>query len=157
MRVEAILNAKGRDVITIRDMATLKEASRLLDAHGIGALLVEDGQGRPIAVLSECGIVRAMALNGAACLHRPAAHALTTPFVAACADAGLADLMVLMTERRVRHIPIMDGNALRGLTSIRDLVKARLADREAEAEALQAHIRSLARGCHLPNSDLHTV
>lgn len=142
MRVEAILNAKGRDVITIREMATLEDASRLLDAHGIGALLAEDGQGRPVAVLSERDIVREMALNGAACLHRPVAHALTAAFITAGADASLNDLMKLMTERRVRHIPIIEGDALLGLISIGDLVKARLADMEAEAEALQAYIRS---------------
>lgn len=142
MSVEAILKSKGRDVITIREMATLEEASRLLDAHGIGALLVEDEHGRPIAVLSERDIVREMALNGAACLHRPVAHAMTAAFVTAGADASINELMVLMTERRVRHVPILEGDELLGLVSIGDLVKARIADMEAETAALQAYIRS---------------
>ncbi|WP_291845006.1 CBS domain-containing protein [Maricaulis sp.] len=142
MIVEAILKTKGRDVITIRDGATLEEAARLLDAHGIGALLVEDGQGRPVAVLSERDIVREMALNGAACLHRPVAQALTRAFVTAGRTAGLNDLMVLMTERRVRHVPILDGDALLGIISIGDVVKAKIADMEAETAALQAYIRS---------------
>lgn len=142
MSVEAILKSKGRDVITIREMATLEEASRLLDAHGIGALLVEDEQGRPIAMLSERDIVRELALNGAACLHRPVAHATTSAFITAGADAGVNELMVLMTERRVRHIPILEGNDLLGLISIGDLVKARISDMEAETAALQAYIRS---------------
>jgi len=142
MIVEAILRTKGRDVITIHEMATLEAAARLLDGHGIGALLVEDGQGRPVAVLSERDIVREMALNGAACMHRPVAHALTRTFVTADSNASLNDLMILMTERRVRHVPIIDGASLLGIISIGDVVKAKIADMEAEAAALQAYIRS---------------
>ena len=67
---------------------------------------------------------------------------IAAAFITAGADASLNDLMMLMTERRVRHIPIIEGDALLGLISIGDLVKARLADMEAEAEALQAYIRS---------------
>ncbi|WP_323762823.1 CBS domain-containing protein [Maricaulis sp.] len=142
MIVDAILRGKGRDVISIRETATLEEAARLLDSHGIGALLVEDGTGRPIAILSERDLVREMALNGAACLQRPVAQALTQAFVIAGRDIDLNALMVLMTERRVRHIPILEDDQLLGIISIGDVVKAKIAEMEAETAALQAYIRS---------------
>jgi CBS domain-containing protein len=142
MIVEAILKTKGADVITISDTASLDEAARTLDAHGIGALVVLDRTDRPVAVLSERDIVREMALHGVAALGRPVSEAMTPAFVTAKPDASLSELMILMTDRRVRHVPIMDGHEMLGLISIGDLVKAKIADMEAETAALQAYIRS---------------
>ena len=142
MIVEAILKTKGADVITISDTASLDEAARTLDAHGIGALVVLDRTDRAVAVLSERDIVREMALHGVAALGRPVSEAMTRAFVTARPDASLSELMSLMTDRRVRHVPIMDGQEMLGLISIGDLVKAKIADMEAETAALQAYIRS---------------
>lgn len=142
MIVEAILKTKGRDVVTITETATLDEAARSLDANGIGGLVVIDDAQRPVAVLSERDIVRELALHGIAALQRPVAQAMTPAFVTAGPDASLSELMVLMTDRRVRHVPIMDGDRMLGIVSIGDIVKAKIADMEAEAAALQAYIRS---------------
>ena len=141
MSVEAILRSKGRAVITIGETATLEAAARLLDEHGIGALLVTDESGRLIAVLSERDIVREMALNGTAGLNRPVAQAVTQALVTARPEDRLNDLMVLMTERRVRHIPITDDQGgVAGIISIGDVVKVKIAEMEAETAALQAYI-----------------
>jgi CBS domain-containing protein len=141
MSVEAILRSKGRAVITIGETATLEAAARLLDEHGIGALLVTDENCRLIAVLSERDIVRELALNGAAGLHRPVARAMTQALVTARPEDRLNDLMVLMTERRVRHIPITDEQGgVAGIISIGDVVKVKIAEMEAETAALQAYI-----------------
>jgi CBS domain-containing protein len=83
-----------------------------------------------------------MALHGVAALGRPVSEAMTRAFVTARPDASLSELMILMTDRRVRHVPIMDGLEMLGLVSIGDLVKAKIADMEAETAALQAYIRS---------------
>ena len=142
MIVEAILRSKGDAVITLPETATLEEAARTLDAHGIGAVVVTDAAGREVAVLSERDIVRELALNGDAALARPVGQASTQAFVTAELDASVDELMVLMTERRVRHVPIMKQGRMAGLVSIGDVVKAKIADAEAEAAALQAYIRS---------------
>ncbi|WP_203292080.1 CBS domain-containing protein [Maricaulis parjimensis] len=142
MIVEAILKTKGSDVVTLHDTADLADAARKLDAHGIGALVVVDRQARPVAVLSERDIVREMALHGPAALERPVSEAMTSAFVTARLDTGLSELMILMTDRRVRHVPIMEKATLLGIISIGDVVKAKIADMEAETAALQAYIRS---------------
>jgi len=142
MIVEAILKTKGNNVVTIEETATLEKAAQTLDAHAIGALVVVDRKGRPIAVLSERDLVREMALNGIGCLSRPVSQALTAAFVTADRGTSLRDLMVLMTDRRVRHVPIMDDGEMLGIVSIGDVVKAKIADMEAEAAALEAYIRS---------------
>lgn len=142
MIVEAILKTKGNNVVTIEETATLEKAAQTLDAHAIGALVVVDGKARPVAVLSERDLVREMALNGIGCLSRPVSQALTAAFVTADRGTSLRDLMVLMTDRRVRHVPIMDDGKMLGIVSIGDVVKAKIADMEAEAAALQAYIRS---------------
>lgn len=142
MLVEAILKTKGRDVVTISEAAKLDEAAHLLDANAIGALVVTDARHQPVAVLSERDIVREMALHGAAALTRPVSQAMTPAFVTARPDATLNELMVLMTDRRVRHVPVMDGDTMLGIVSIGDIVKSKIADMEAEAAALQAYISS---------------
>lgn len=142
MLVEAILKTKGRDVVTISEAARLDEAARALDANGIGALVVLDTRQQPVSVLSERDIVREMALHGVAALTRPVSQAMMPAFVTSRPDATLSELMVLMTDRRVRHVPVMDGDTMLGIVSIGDIVKAKIADMEAEAAALQAYILS---------------
>tara|TARA_Y100000052_G_C2925675_1_gene71155 strand:- start:364 stop:792 length:429 start_codon:yes stop_codon:yes gene_type:complete len=142
MIVEAILRTKGSDVVTLRETANLGDAARTLDEHGIGAVVVVDRQARPVSVLSERDIVRETALHGAAALDRPVSEAMTSTFVTASLQTGLNELMVLMTDRRVRHVPIMEKSVMLGLVSIGDVVKAKIADMEAETAALQAYIRS---------------
>ena len=89
MIVEAILRTKGNDVVTLHETASLGDASRTLDEHGIGAVVVVDRQARPVAVLSERDIVREVALHGAAALDRPVSEAMTSAFVTARVDTGL--------------------------------------------------------------------
>ena len=142
MLVEMILKSKGREVVTIAEAADLSTAAQALDAHGVGALVVKDAQGRPVAVLSERDIVRELALHGSAALMRPVSQAMTPAFVTAAPDAELNDLMVLMTDRRIRHVPILDGDEMLGIVSIGDIVKSKIADMEAQTAALQAYIVS---------------
>ncbi len=142
MTVDGILSVKGRDVVTVVETMTLEEAASVLDSHSIGALVVTETSGRPIAVLSERDIVREVALHGAAALGRPVAQAMTQAFVTAGIDDSVEDVMIRMTERRVRHVPIVLDGKLGGIISIGDVVKAKIADVEAETAAIREYILS---------------
>jgi CBS domain-containing protein len=141
MNMDYILRGKGRDVITIDEALTLREAANLMDSHGIGALLVRDGHGRTVGVLSERDIIREVALNGEAALTRPVAGAIVSAFLTAAPDDLIDTVMVRMTDRRVRHLPVLDQGQVVGIVSIGDLVKSKIATVEAETEALRNYIR----------------
>lgn len=142
MNVEAVLSDKGRSVITIDEGATVREAAGVLDGHGIGAVIVTDASARPVAVVSERDIVRELALNGEAVLNRPVGHIMTQAFITADLSDTLDELMVLMTDRRVRHLPVLKDGTLIGIVSIGDLVKAKISDVEAESDAIKGYILS---------------
>jgi CBS domain-containing protein len=142
MNVAAILREKGSHVVTVRETLSLEEAAAVLDSNAIGALVVIDPHGRPTAVLGERDVVRELALNGAAALARPIAHTLTQAFVTASLEDTLAEVMVRMTERRARHLPVIDKGKLVGIVSIGDVVRFKIADIEAETAAIREYILS---------------
>jgi CBS domain-containing protein len=141
MNMDFILRGKGRDVVTIDEARTLRDAAELMDSHGIGALLVRDNHDRPVGVLSERDIIRELALNGAAALTRPVAGAIISAFLTAAPDDLIDTVMVRMTDRRVRHLPVLEQGQVVGIVSIGDLVKSKIATVEAESEALRNYIR----------------
>ncbi|MEC9250291.1 MAG: CBS domain-containing protein [Pseudomonadota bacterium] len=142
MRVENILSVKGRSVVTIEDSCTLREAAQALDANAIGALVVTDPTGRPISVLTERDVVRELAMHGRASLNRTVANATTPAFITATPDEAVEDVLVRMTDRRVRHLPVLEGCELVGIVSIGDAVKARIQDVEAQTAAMREYILS---------------
>ena len=142
MRVEAILQQKGSAVVTIADTATLVEAAEALDSHNIGALVVIDAQARPVAIMTERDIVRELAVNGAASLQRSVANAMTPVFLTATRDETVESVMMRMTGRRVRHLPVLEDGKLAGIVSIGDVVKAKIADAEAQTAAMRDYILS---------------
>ncbi|WP_417310293.1 MULTISPECIES: CBS domain-containing protein [Alphaproteobacteria] len=140
MNMDSILRGKGRDVVAINEALSLGEAAKLMDAHGIGALLVCDSHDRPTGVVCERDIIRELALNGAAGLGRPISGAITAAFLTAAPEDLTETVMVRMTERRVRHLPVLDQGRVVGIVSIGDLVKARIAEVEAETDDLRNYI-----------------
>ena len=142
MIVEAILKTKGADVITISDTASLDEAARTLDAHGIGALVVLDRTDRAVAVLSERDIVRQVARHGERALGLPVADAMTRDVITGTPTDTLEHCLSVMTDRRIRHLPILKDGRLAGIISIGDLVKWKIAETEAEAESLKSYLAS---------------
>ena len=142
MTVDGILSVKGRDVVTVAESMSLENAAGVLDANAIGALVVTDPEGRAVAVLSERDIVREVAMHGAGALSRPVAQAMTQAFVIGYGDDTLEQVMRLMTERRVRHLPVLKDGVLSGIISIGDVVKAKIADAEAETAAIREYILS---------------
>lgn len=142
MNVQSILGRKGTDVVTIRSDALLSDAVSSLRDNSIGALIVSD-DGRHIdGIVSERDIVRALANHGASSLGRTVASAMSTDVVTCRAEDSLESLMVSMTERRIRHLPVVDDDesALGGVISIGDVVKSRLGELETVNQQLVEYI-----------------
>jgi CBS domain-containing protein len=140
MNVETILKTKGRDVATIAPGATVAEAVRELGRRGIGALVVS-GDGRAVeGILSERDVVRALADSGAALLERKVAEFMTSRVHTCRPEDTIDQLMALMTERRIRHLPVVQDDALCGIVSIGDVVKNRIDEIEFEASSLRSMV-----------------
>jgi CBS domain-containing protein len=141
MQVRHILQGKGRDVVAISASATISEAARLLTDRRIGALIVKDGSGSPIGIISERDLVHAIALAGAAALTQTVADHMT-PEPETCVESDTVEsLMETMTHGRFRHVQVVDGDCrLCGMVSIGDVVKTRIAETVSEAAALRNYI-----------------
>lgn len=140
MIIEQILNDKGREVITLRADDTLREAAQLLDERRIGAVVTLDADGEIVGVLSERDIVRQFAREGAAALEMKVGNAMTRAVITISAEAPIDQALQLMTDRRIRHLPVVRNNRLTGFVSIGDLVKWKIAETEAEAQAMKSYL-----------------
>lgn len=140
MTVEKIMSAKGRDVVTLHPERTLCEAAQLLTEQRIGALVVSEDGASVRGILSERDIVRAVARSGVGALNEPVSKYMTADVVTCTGQAGVTEMMELMTARRFRHVPIVEGGRLRGIVSIGDVVKQRVAEVEAESQAMREYI-----------------
>ena len=139
MTAARILDDKGATVFTLRPTQTLHEAAVALNQHKVGAVIVTDGD-RPVGVFSERDLARSIAVSGAAALSEPVESVMSTGLITAGPSEGIDALLALMTEKRVRHIIIMDERRMTGVVSIGDVVKRKIAHAEAEAESLKAYI-----------------
>ena len=140
MSVEHILTKKGRDVVTISPDQTLADAAHILSHHRIGAIVIVDGSGMVLGILSERDVVRAVADSGGSALDTPISSRMTKEVVTCAAATGIDDLMEIMTTGKFRHVPVVEGGRLAGIVSIGDVVKHRLADIEAEQRAMRDYI-----------------
>ena len=140
MNVETILRNKGSWVATIRPDATIAEAVDMLNRERIGALVVsEDGESVD-GVLSERDIVIALGQCGADLLSRTVEEMMTRNVITCEPGDTVGELMAEMTNRRIRHLPVVGEGRLRGIVSIGDLVKNRLDEVEFEASSLRTFI-----------------
>lgn len=140
MQLSTIIAAKGEFVATIQPDATIGDLVAMLAEHGVGALVVS-ADGRTITgIVSERDVVRAVT-HGAEVLQNPVASIMTTHVFCAPPEAHIDELMHVMTDKRVRHIPVTDPEgALLGIVSIGDVVKSRLSELEGERAALLDYI-----------------
>jgi CBS domain-containing protein len=141
MNVQSIIGSKGPAVSTITQTSTLRQAIDMLAERRIGALVVS-GDGRAIeGIISERDIVRAAAGGSAGALDGSVGSVMSTDVITCSAGDGVDRLMSLMTERRIRHLPVVNEQGhLAGIVSIGDVVKARLAELEQENHALSEYI-----------------
>ena len=142
MHVETILQAKGSLVYTLPETASLADAVSLLNTHNIGALVVTGAGDEVAGILSERDIVRQLGKEAAISMVQPVSAIMTRSAVTCGRDTEIAEIMDLMTEHRVRHIPVMEGRDLVGIISIGDVVKAKIEEIEHDAEALREYIAS---------------
>lgn len=140
MTVKAILDAKGRDVVTVEPTMTLAEAARLLAEKRIGAVVVTKAGAKIAGILSERDIVRQIGLRGAAALDESISSAMTAK-VKTCQEGHTVNqVMEIMTRGRFRHLPVEREGMLAGIVSIGDVVKQRIEDVEREAEEIRHYI-----------------
>lgn len=140
MHVSQILSTKGADVHSISPSATVNELVAQLNALRVGALIVNDASGVLVGIVSERDVVRGMA-DDPAVGEMSVESIMTKEVVSIDPDFEVADLARLMTERRIRHVPVMDGDRnLVGLVSIGDVVKVRMDELETERAALVEYI-----------------
>lgn len=139
-RVSAVVQRKGAGVTTISPSASLAEAAELLTRHGIGALVVSTDGAHVEGLLSERDIVRRLAEAGSGAVEGRVSESMTTD-VATCGwNTTTDELAVLMTQRRLRHVPVVEHGQLAAIVSIGDVVKSRMDDLALEADQLQAYV-----------------
>jgi len=142
MNVRTILNAKGSTVETIGPSASIADAAKQLRNRNLGALIVSDSGTTVDGILSERDIIRALATDGARTLDKRVDDLMTANVHTCTPDDTVANIMGTMTAKRIRHVPVVDNNALCGMISIGDVVKIRLEEVESEAHALRDYISS---------------
>lgn len=140
MLVSQILKQKGGSVFTCSPQETLLAAAAVLHSRKVGALVVLDEEDHVVGILSERDIVRSLAQQGAMGLTLPVAGSMTRDVIYADLTEGVEALMARMTDRRIRHLPVCENGRLKGVVSIGDLVKVKIAETEAEAQELKAYI-----------------
>jgi CBS domain-containing protein len=137
MKLDEVLRRKGRDVITAEPGDTVLDSVRKLVQHNIGALAVVDGSGKLIGVFSERDVLRLSGREAPAdfAKMRLREH-MSTDLVTADCQAGVEDALAVMTEQRIRHLPVVAEGKLKGMVSQGDLVKAMLEDAQHETRQL---------------------
>lgn len=137
--IGALLGWKGRDVWAISPDASVFEAIALMAQHGIGALLVTE-EGKLVGIVSERDYTRKVFLQGRSSKQTTVQEIMTAPVYVASPNDSVEDAMRLMTERRVRHLPIVEGERIVGVVSIGDLVKWTISAQEEQIAHLQNFI-----------------
>jgi CBS domain-containing protein len=139
MRIADVLRGKGGAVVTINPDATVAELVAGLADHNIGAMVVAGPDGVK-GIVSERDVVRQLHTHGASVLSSPVEKIMTS-VVSTCSKEDTVDsLTLLMTENRVRHVPVLEDGKLIGIVSIGDVVKTRMQEMETEHEQLQSYI-----------------
>ncbi len=140
MKLKTVLSEKGGKVITLDSTTSLWVAAGILDENRIGTAVAVRPDGDLCGVLSERDIVRRIAQHGSDALALSVDEAMTREVVTATPDTSLDDALSQMTDRRIRHLPVVDQGKLVGIVSIGDLVKRKISATELEAEAMKQYI-----------------
>jgi CBS domain-containing protein len=140
MRIADILEKKGTIVATIRGDATVAEGVAALARHGIGALVVSTDGERIDGILSERDIVRQLDREQKGLLDRSVRDIMSSPVLTVGPDVDVADAMATMTDKRVRHLPVVSEGKLAGVVSIGDVVKQTIEQLELDRRLLEEYI-----------------
>ena len=137
MLVSDVLRTKGHHVVRIHPTESVEAAVRKLAEHRIGALVVEDRWMKPVGIFSERDFINAAARDGASVLGLAVEQLMSHPMLTCRASDRIDALLATMTTARIRHLPVIENNELKGIVSIGDLVKHRLDEKELEASVLR--------------------
>ena len=142
MDVATILRSKGSEVTTAPPETSVADIAQILKGQGIGAIVISSDGAQVHGIVSERDILRALADHGAEILDREVSEFMTAGVFTCSPEDRVNDLMAIMTERRIRHLPVTVDGELTGIVTIGDLVKHRLDEIEREADALRSYILS---------------
>ena len=140
MRIRDILRVKGRQVVTVTPDTDVRHLLAVLAEHGIGAVVVSHDGTSVDGIASERDVVRALADRGVAVLSETITAISTPEVLTVTPETSLEEVMRMMTEHRVRHVPVVEDEVLRGIVSIGDVVKNRIDELETERTALTNYI-----------------
>lgn len=140
MRVQEILMTKGTTVLTVPQEASVMAAAQHLAEKNIGALVVMDSNQNPVGIISERDIVREAARQGVGVFLKPVSTIMTRDLIVAMPEDEIEYVTHTMTNRRIRHLPVIDEGELVGMITIGDVVKAQLAQYEGEVHTLRQHL-----------------
>lgn len=140
-KVSHILDSKGRRVISVPQEAPVLEVIRLMAEHHIGAVLVMRGP-ELIGIATERDYARKVILQGRSSADTPVSTIMSSPVVCVSPEDSITACMELVTERRIRHLPVKEGDAVVGLISIGDLVRMVIEEQQQEIQQLQQYIAS---------------
>ena len=137
--VRTLLERKGRAIFSVEPQASVLDAIRLLAEHHVGALLVMRG-GALEGIVSERDYALKVILRGRSATDTAVRDVMSSPVLTVSLDTSVTQCMQLVTDRRVRHLPVVDGGRVVGMVSIGDLVKAVIADQQQQIEQLESYI-----------------
>lgn len=143
MTIRDILRFKGGRVVTAETGLTVWEAVRRMVDNRVGALLVVDVQDRPVGIFTERDLLRLVSQNPDVLKVKTLDEVMTRDLVVGLPDDDVDGVLNLMTQRRLRHLPVLESGSLVGLVSIGDIVKAKLNDTSFEVHHLQEYIRGV--------------
>jgi CBS domain-containing protein len=139
MHIHEVLRTKGDQVVTVSPETTVRDLIATLAEHNIGAVVVSTSDEPLVGIVSERDIVRGL-VKGTGILDVAISEIMTAQVRTAEPTATVEDLMRLMTEHRIRHVPVMSGGALHGIVSIGDVVKSRIGELEFERDQLESYV-----------------
>ena len=140
MRIADILRSKGSAVATVTETTTVTALLAELAVRNIGAMVVVGPDGAPVGIVSERDVIRSLQERGAEVLRAPVAAIMSGAVLTCMPEDRVDDLAAMMTDHRVRHIPVLAEGRLAGIVSIGDVVKNRLEELGAERQQLEAYI-----------------
>lgn len=141
MRISDVIRRKGDLVVTVRSDATVERLLEILEEHNIGALVVSDDGQSVDGIVSERDVVRHLRTAGAGLFDQTVATIMTSEVHTCTQEDGIEDLARTMTDRRIRHVPVVEDGQLLAIVSIGDIVKWRIAELQTERDQLVHYIQ----------------